>query len=219
MHFGDLLQVVRDLRDQDDVGTAGHAGVQRDPAGVASHDLDDHDAAVRFGRGVQAIDRFGRKADRRVEAETARRADDVVVDRLRHADERDAFLVELVRDGQRAVAADAHERVEVVLLEHLHDAVGVVEGALGRHDRLDERVAAVDRAEHGAAEPQDARHMPWGEGPRFLGVDEAVEAVFEPEHLDARVVAALTTARMTALRPGASPPPVRTPIFLMGMKS
>ena len=27
---------------------------------------------------------------------------------------------------------------------------------------------------------------------------------------------ALTTARMTAFRPGASPPPVRTPIFLMG---
>jgi hypothetical protein len=29
--------------------------------------------------------------------------------------------------------------------------------------------------------------------------------------------AALTTARMTAFRPGASPPPVRTPIFLTGI--
>src|SRR5436190_18456896 len=34
------------------------------------------------------------------------------------------------------------------------------------------------------------------------------------------LLAVLTTARMTALRPGASPPPVRTPIFLMvGMRA
>src|SRR5262245_11782063 len=33
------------------------------------------------------------------------------------------------------------------------------------------------------------------------------------------LVAVLTTARMTAFRPGASPPPVRTPIFRMvGMR-
>ena len=138
MHCGDLLEVVGNLRNQDDVGAAGHAAVQRNPAGVAAHHLDDHDAAMRFGRRVQPIDRVGGEADRRVEAETARRADDVVVDRLRHADERDALLVELVRDRQRAVAADADERVELHLLEHLHDAVGVVEGALGRDDRLGE---------------------------------------------------------------------------------
>ena len=93
--------------------------VQRDPAGVAPHHLDDHDAAVGFGGRVQAIDRVGREADRGVEAEAAGRPVDVVVDRLRHADERDALLVELVGDGQRAVAADADERVEPHLLEHL----------------------------------------------------------------------------------------------------
>jgi hypothetical protein len=72
-----------------------------------AHHLDDDDAAVRFGGRVQPIDRFGREADARVETEAARRAVDVVVDRLRDADERDALLVELVRDGERAVAADA----------------------------------------------------------------------------------------------------------------
>ena len=47
-------------------------------------------------------------------------------------------------------------------------------------------------------------------------VEQAVEAVFEADDLDAGVEADLTTARMTALRPGASPPPVSTPIRLIG---
>ena len=136
----DVLEVVRNLRDQDHVGAAGHAAVQRNPAGVPPHDLDHHDPPVRFGGRVQAVDGVGREAHGRVEAETAGRADDVVVDRLGHADERNAPLVELVGDRQRAVAADADERVETRPLEHLHHAVGVVERALGRHDRLGERV-------------------------------------------------------------------------------
>jgi hypothetical protein len=41
-------------------------------------------------------------------------------------------------------------------MEHLHDAVAIVEGALGRDDRLEERIAAVDRAENRPAAPQDA---------------------------------------------------------------
>ena len=53
-------------------------------------------------------------------------------------DQRDALLVELVGDGQRAVAADADERVELHGLEHLHDAVGVVERPVRRDDRLGE---------------------------------------------------------------------------------
>ena len=70
--------------------------MQGDPAGIASHHLDDDDAAVGLGGRVQAIDRIGGKADRRIEAEAAGRSVDVVVDRLRHADEWDALLVELV---------------------------------------------------------------------------------------------------------------------------
>ena len=83
---------------QNDVGAAGDAGVQRNPAGIAAHHLDHHDALVRFRRRVQAIDRVGRKRDRGVEAETAGRAPDVVVDGLRHADDGDALQVKLVRD-------------------------------------------------------------------------------------------------------------------------
>ena len=132
-----------------------------------------------------------------------------------HADERDALLVELVRDGQRAVAADADQRVELHLAEHLDDAIAVVEGALRGDDRLGERVAAVDGAEHRAAEAEDAGDVARRQDARLLGIDQAVEAVLEADDLNAGVAGALTTARMTAFRPGASPPPVRTPIFFI----
>ena len=126
MRLATFVEVERDLRDQDDVGAAGDARVERDPAGVAAHHLDDHDPVVRFGGGVQAIDRVGGEAHRGVEAERVRRLDDVVVDGLGHADERHAALVELVRDGQRAVAADDDQRVELQLVEHLDAARRVV---------------------------------------------------------------------------------------------
>ena len=84
-----------------------------------------------------------------------------------------------------------------------------------RDDRLDERIAAIDGAEDRAAEAQDAGDVLRREHARLLGIDQPVEAVFEADDLDAGVGAGLTTARMTALRPGASPPPVRTPIFLI----
>ena len=100
-------------------------------------------------------------------------------------------LVELVGDAQRAVAADADEGVELHLVEHLHHAVGVVERALGRFDRHGERVAAVDRAEDGAAQAQDAGDVLGAQRPGHVRIDEAVEAVLEAEDSDPRVAGGL----------------------------
>ena len=154
---GHFVEVVRNLRNQDHVGAAGDTGVQRDPPGVAAHHFHHHDAAMGLGGGVQTIDGVGGEADGGVEAEAAGGADDVVVDRLRHTDQRNALLVELVGDRQCAVAADADERIEVHLREHLHHPFGVVERAFGCDDRLDEWIAPVDGSEDGAAEAEDAR--------------------------------------------------------------
>ena len=107
----DAVDVVRDLGQQDDVGVAGDARVHRDPARVAAHHLDDHDALVRLGGGVQAIDRLGGDGDRGVEAERRLRARQIVVDRLRDADDRHPLLEEAGRDPERAVAADRDQRV------------------------------------------------------------------------------------------------------------
>src|SRR3712207_8046980 len=51
--FRSLLDVERALGHEHHVGPAGHAGVGRDPAGVAAHDLDHDHAVVRLRRAVQ----------------------------------------------------------------------------------------------------------------------------------------------------------------------
>ena len=81
-------------------------------------------------RRVQAVDGVGGERDGRVEAEAVGSADDVVVDRFGHGDDRDPALAELVADRERAVAADRHERVEAHAVKHLDDALAVGAGAI-----------------------------------------------------------------------------------------
>ena len=88
--LADLLDVERALGDEDHVGAAGHAGVGGDPAGVAAHHLDDDHAVVRLGGRVQAVDRVGGDLHGGLEAEREVGAGEVVVDRLRDADDVDA---------------------------------------------------------------------------------------------------------------------------------
>jgi hypothetical protein len=64
----DLVEVEGELGDEDDVGPAGEAALDGDPAGVAAHDLDDHDPVMGLGRRVQAVEGLGDDRDGRVEA-------------------------------------------------------------------------------------------------------------------------------------------------------
>ena len=80
---------------------------------------------MRLGGRMQPINGVCCERHRGVESETVGRADDIVVDRLRDADEWDADLAELVGNRQRAVAADDHKGVERHLLKHFDDPLGV----------------------------------------------------------------------------------------------
>ena len=152
----DPVERVGDLRDQDHVGAAGDARRERDVAGIAAHDLEHHDPRVAGGGDVQPIDRLGRDLDRRAEADRTLGRADIVVDRLRDADQAPvALLRQPAQDREAAVAADADQRVEAELVVAVDDLLGVVDrAAVG--GRIGERIAPVGRAEHGAAEMQDA---------------------------------------------------------------
>ena len=58
-----------ELRDDDQVGAARHPAEQCHPPRVAAHYLDDHDAVMRRSSRVQAVERLGHDANRRVEAD------------------------------------------------------------------------------------------------------------------------------------------------------
>src|ERR1044072_8164390 len=122
----DGVDVERDLGDEDDVGGGGDAGVERDPTRVAPHQLDGEDTLVRRGGRVQAVDGLGGDADRGVETEGERRAGQVVVDRLRHTDDRHPLVPRGVGGAYRAVPARGYQRVDaeaVKVVAHLGRAV------------------------------------------------------------------------------------------------
>ena len=88
----DLLDRRRRPRDERSPSAPPAAPRSGDPAGVAAHHLDDHDPVVGLGGGVQAVDRLGHDLHRGVEAEgEVGDPPSVVVDRLRHADQRRPF--------------------------------------------------------------------------------------------------------------------------------
>ena len=190
--FGHPLDVVRELGQEDHIGAPADAGVQRDPASVASHHLDDHDSPVRLGRRVQAIDRVGRERDGGIESEAVRRADDVVVDGLRHADDWNAEKAEPVREAQGTVPADHHEAPQAHVVEHLDDAVGVrLFDALGGRDPSDEGITRVDGTQDGAAPAQDAGDVPGVQDAASIELEQTVKAVFHPEDVDVGIAARL----------------------------
>ena len=125
-----LVDVERVLGHEDRRCAARDARMGGDPSAVAPHHLHDHHAIVALGRGVEPVDRVRGDLHGGVETECHVGADDVVVDGLRHTDDRQRkFGVQLVRDGERAVPADHDERVEAHLVErgpHLRNPVRAV---------------------------------------------------------------------------------------------
>ena len=204
-----LLDRDRLLGDQDHVGAAGDSAHHRDPAGVAAHHLDHHHAVVRLGRRVQPVDRLGADRDRGVEAEGVVGRREVVVDRLRHADDRQLVLrVEACGDAERVLAADRDQRVEPRLGEvpqHALDAaVDLVRIRPGGAD---------DRARRAAGVPETSRLVSAVD----VAVDQPAPAVADADHLVAAPEERRATARITAFSPGQSPPPVRIPTrFIAG---
>jgi hypothetical protein len=168
-----IENVERPLGHQDHVGAAGDAGVGGDPPGVAAHHLDDDHAVVRLGGGVQAVDRVGGDLHRGLEAEREVGPVEVVVDRLRHADDRDPLVDESPGDAQRVLAADRDQRAEPALA---HRLAHLVDAALDL-----ERVRARG-AEDRAAAVQDAARGLVGELHRLV-LEHARPAVPEPHEL------------------------------------
>ena len=144
-------------------------GRRGDPARVPAHDLDDHHAVVALRGGVDAVDGLGRDGHRGVEPDRLVRAPDVVVDRLGDGHDPDARLGDLARGVQRAVAADADERLDALRLQRRQDGVeaavvGVRVVAGGAEERAaDGQLVADVLAGERQAEPVDDAPPPVAE--------------------------------------------------------
>ena len=184
------VDVVGDLGNQDDVRAPRHTGVQRDESRLATHHFHHHDAVMALGRGVQLVDRLERGVDGRVEAERGDGAADVVVDRLRNADDLHALGAELVGDVERSVAADGDDRVDPEnprVLDQFIGAVDIHMAAIRLLSGIEERVAPVGGAKDRPAEMRDAAHRILGERHDLVFAEQSGEAALDAKDIPAAV--------------------------------
>src|SRR6266481_2575194 len=83
----DMFEFEGNFGDKDNVRAAGDSSVQGDPACVAAHDFDEHDAVMGFGGSVEAVDCLRGDDEGGVETEGDFRGIEVVVDGLGYADD------------------------------------------------------------------------------------------------------------------------------------
>ena len=122
----DLVDIERDLGNQNDVCRAGDPRVERNEPRIAAHDFDHHHALVALRRRVHLVDRVGRGSDGGIESERRHGSAHVVVDRLGHADNREALFEQAQDDAERALAADRNQGVETIRAEGVEQLLRAV---------------------------------------------------------------------------------------------
>ena len=162
------------LGQEDDVGAARDPARRRDPAGIPAHDLDDHDPVVGLGGRVQSVDRLRADLDGGIEADRHVRAREVVVDRLRDADDRVVvFVSQAMRDSERALASD-------------RDDARDLESSARLEEPLDARLLAERVEPRGAEDRPASGQDPGDRSPRErqqIGLDEAPPPVADADRV------------------------------------
>ncbi len=119
-----------------------------------------------------------------MEAERVVGGREVVVDRLRDCDHRDAEVAETLGDPERAVAADGDDALDPELADPLDDLSGAIDAhalSLSVERWIFERIAAIRRPQERPALRQDAAD---GLGRQGNGVvrQQPLEPKLDPEH-------------------------------------
>jgi len=177
--LADLVDVERLLRDQDDVRPAGDARVQRDPARVPAHHLDDQRPVVTLGGRMEPVDSLHRDIHCSVKPESQIGRAEVVVNCLGNANHFGAGLVQPGRHAQGVLTANGHQSIDAEAFQVLLDALDASLAADGR--RLAERVGPRG-AEYGPAAGQNAANRAYVQHHR-VALERPAPAIPEADEL------------------------------------
>ena len=134
--LADLFNVIGDLRNQDNIRTAGNACAQGQPASLVPHDLTHQDPGMACCRGMQPINGIRVNIHCGLIAEGHIRAINIVVDGLGQTDYVQPLLCQQVGGLVGAVAPKGQQAVQLLLFVgflHILDLVHVVLPDDGHH--------------------------------------------------------------------------------------
>ena len=119
-----LIDIIRDLREQDDVRTACHSGIQSQPSHLMPHDFHDEYSAVGSCCGMDAVDGIRSNIYCALETEGHISTPQVIVDGLGQGHDIQSFLAQQVRSLVGAVTTENYKAVQlqlvIVLLHGFH---------------------------------------------------------------------------------------------------
>lgn len=188
--LGNLFDVELDLRDQNHIGPTRKPGVEGNPPGVATHELNDHHAVMGRCGGMHTVECFGRDMDSRLETEGDVGAIQIVVDCFGYADAVEAFIGDRLGDRHGAVAADDDECFDFSDFEMGDTDIGEVfiddVAVFVLAHRVSLGVGSVVGPEDGAAHGEDVGDIIDREQPDSI-FDQPKEPVLDAVDLDAAV--------------------------------
>ena len=141
----DALDIIRNLRDQNDIRSARDSCVKRKLPYLMSHNFNDKYTSVGRRRGMNAVDALGRDIHRALEAEGHVRSPDIIVNRLRHMEDVQTFFPQKVRRLLGSVSAQDHQAVQTQLVVGLLHGLHLVQPLLVRHPHHLERLTGASQ--------------------------------------------------------------------------
>mmetsp|Transcript_11564 Transcript_11564/g.27274 ORF Transcript_11564/g.27274 Transcript_11564/m.27274 type:complete len:391 (+) Transcript_11564:299-1471(+) len=109
------IEVYRDFRDENRIGTSRNSSSEGSVAGVAAENLNDEDAVVRSASGGEITDELTNAVDRGVGSDTV--GHEVEVHSLRGMDALDPVLDQVQHDGASVVASADHKGIDPKFLQ------------------------------------------------------------------------------------------------------
>jgi hypothetical protein len=96
--FGHPVNVIRNFRNQNNIGSGRYPHIESYPTGISTHHFYNHNPLVCLGSGMQPVAAFGGKMNRCIESECYDGLIQIIVDCFRHTDDLKSFLIKNMRN-------------------------------------------------------------------------------------------------------------------------
>ena len=152
--FNDLVDIIRDLRQQDNIRAAGNTGIERKPANLMSHNFNDKNTVMRSGGGMNAVDGICCNINCTVEAKGHVGSPDIIVDCLGKMNDIQTLLAKKICGLLSTVSAENDQAVQTKLIIILFHGFDLIQTVFIRCPHQLEGLAGA--ADDGAALCQDS---------------------------------------------------------------